>query len=561
MVHVEEIGANGVDLEPDESSEGQESELPPGYSLSPFDDGGLDNEMAVLGRVPLAEVSVLDEIRRRAEVLEHDDDVFPATQLEEVYAVVSWQSESEFLSAVENSMTAVNIICPRLCEAHVSGPQLVLDLFHEAVIEGRFQSVVGFQENEPGLMKVRVREFADLDLLKAEFIVEVKAQADRKGKAISAAAEFVKSMEGEPFVSTADLTTSGAKRSAAGDETAEKKKSRLNEAEYDPDVYEKCLSSAMDSRSFLTLPWEEGWVGMVLNPKMPMLIPRPISVPEPEVRQAPVQEEAPIEVRPGIALKSRPPIRRNQRPWTAVAEAKKKKGLELWTDISLATGRSTLIGRELDSAVPEDRVDITTTWLGHKAASTLKSRGYSALEYMKWCASVEEQPYPITEALASAYADFERSRDAPPTRLRRFVQSMAFMKYVMNFQVDDEAIGCGKLHGTVNVLMKRKRPTKKARPFTVEMLTIFEKGTLPKFELKRRACGLLDPHEVEVWRPPVYQQRTKARWAPDLCRSKCTQDGSPESSRGHLAHDGQLQRGLRNRMGEALAGGEARKRA
>jgi hypothetical protein len=146
MVHVEEIGANGVDLEPDESSEGQESELPPGYSLSPFDDGGLDNEMAVLGRVPLAEVSVLDEIRRRAEVLEHDDDVFPATQLEEVYAVVSWQSESEFLSAVENSMTAVNIICPRLCEAHVSGPQLVLDLFHEAVIEGRFQSVVGFQE-------------------------------------------------------------------------------------------------------------------------------------------------------------------------------------------------------------------------------------------------------------------------------------------------------------------------------------------------------------------------------------------------------------------------------
>jgi len=48
MVHVEEIGANGVDLEPDESSEGQESELPPGYSLSPFDDGGLDNEMAVL---------------------------------------------------------------------------------------------------------------------------------------------------------------------------------------------------------------------------------------------------------------------------------------------------------------------------------------------------------------------------------------------------------------------------------------------------------------------------------------------------------------------------------
>ena len=164
--------------------------------------------------------------------------------LKKFYAVVSWQSESEFLSAVENSMTAVNIICPRLCEAHVSGPQLVLGLFHEAVIEGRFQSVVGFQESEPGL-KVRVREFADLDLLKAEFIVEVKAQADRKGKAISAAAEFVKSMEGEPFVSTADLTTSGAKRSAAGDETAEKKKSRLNEAEYDP----------VFMRSALALQW------------------------------------------------------------------------------------------------------------------------------------------------------------------------------------------------------------------------------------------------------------------------------------------------------------------
>lgn len=138
----------------------------------------------------------------------------------------------------------------------------------------------------------------------------------------------------------------------------------------------------------------------------------------------------------------------------------------------------------------DDQHEVVNGWLGDKSTSTLTSRAFSTVRFLDWCCKNDVQPFHLTEKICIAYVDFEKKSGAPATRILRFQQTMAFLKHVVNFPVHDGALASGKVKSANGTMMKKKRETKRAAPFTVKVVEAFEKGTQAKYTLARRIfCG------------------------------------------------------------------------
>ena len=118
---------------------------------------------------------------------------------------------------------------------------------------------------------------------------------------------------------------------------------------YEPHRYEGLLSLACDSKHLMPLPWETGFLQIVMGNPMSLNFPRPIQVPLP--LEIDLKGWIPADDQHQVrASADKAPVRRSQTLWKDKLRNELVKHLMSWIPIVLAAGSSSKAGKMLQSA-------------------------------------------------------------------------------------------------------------------------------------------------------------------------------------------------------------------
>ena len=117
----------------------------------------------------------------------------------------------------------------------------------------------------------------------------------------------------------------------------------------------------------------------------------------------------------------------------------------------------------------EAQNDILSAIIGTRSPNTTLKRVNALLAFYRWMVvNMEENFAPLSQASAWAYVRNLSVTQAAPTRATSFVQALRFAEHVL--QVDGAAacVASRRITGSAELQLASKKPTRQARPLTVE---------------------------------------------------------------------------------------------
>ena len=221
----------------------------------------------------------------------------------------------------------------------------------------------------------------------------------------------------------------------------------------------------------VTLPWEEGYAGLVFGePQIDPLEDLLPAAPPPLPRPAQVLEQERCQPQPkrfrtsGRAVPIRP--------------AQQDQGLLEWLKILQAVSGDCTLGRTLTAEGKLDEADLVDSLsavFGVKSPATVMKRAYAVRGFLSWYGALPNPgPKPITEPLVFGYLQHLSSSRAPPTRGLSLLESLAFMAGTIGLDNGVAISRSGRCKGLAAKMASSKRALHQAPPLTQQMVTFLE---------------------------------------------------------------------------------------
>ena len=224
-------------------------------------------------------------------------------------------------------------------------------------------------------------------------------------------------------------------------------------------------------RSTICLPCERPPFTEILG-KRPRLIPSPRFVPLPED----IVHDESIDVAEMKGKVSWSKVT-SLIPWPVVQERSLSRALENWRIILCDNLEASDLGRQIRGILDGTVIDVTVEQvvrdsLARKAVSTLRSRSSSMMAFARWkkAGNPEATIFPVSEEEAYRYVVELRQLGAPRTRASRFLEALAFSRYMIGADVGT-SLQSSRVKGAVVVPVVV--PTKKV-PFTLLQVAAME---------------------------------------------------------------------------------------
>ena len=238
----------------------------------------------------------------------------------------------------------------------------------------------------------------------------------------------------------------------------------------------------------LKMPWETGFVGLVLGDGNPFLN-LGSSMQALSLRgTVPVIEVVEVEQRPQVEVEEKNDVLTKlfggtkRRPMRVEEKERRDKARDHWLVIIRVMGKTTPIF----DMIEQDGVEILDDVFARKKTGTLEVRTSALMLFIRWCQAKGFQPFPVTEPLAYVYVDELRKNNAPPTRANSFRSAMAFCKGALLLQNIDEILMSSRVTGSAHRSFMNKRLLKQRDALTVSQVQVLEHVVCGSFPLKDR---------------------------------------------------------------------------
>ena len=206
---------------------------------------------------------------------------------------------------------------------------------------------------------------------------------------------------------------------------------------------DRLLMQARSTVAPMLLPWEGNtWLASLLQPGS--LVP-----PAPESHLVPwVVRPAPALPIAGTSAAATTPLlqdrkRPRQADWAVEVEERRQFALKVWQRVIRNYEAFSTLGRQLQKAKHEARGEILQDTFASKATSTIRARGISLAQHLRWCEAGNGAPFPLSEAQVYSYFTYCRKIGVPATRLSRFREALCFAKHQVGLQVPDSVLQRG----------------------------------------------------------------------------------------------------------------------
>ena len=257
------------------------------------------------------------------------------------------------------------------------------------------------------------------------------------------------------------------------------------------------LRSAMGGRwtARRPSPWEQGMVGAalgfrpLLRPTLPLLAAPPLP---PLPRDCAHRVPPGVRVRElGVAEELVPKrLRKQQQPYIQ-DKIMVDNVVREWAAFLCEVVGTDSVNLGASFAKGDQSFDVDKTVgmiLAGKQRSTLEKRLGALKRYAKFCVTSGKQAFPLSEPTAFEYLTF--LADGPPTSASTFRSAVGFTLGYFALAGAQAVLTSSRCSGAVFKGLRRKRPTKRAKPLTVDQLVELEQGAASAADPRDRIlCG------------------------------------------------------------------------
>eukprot|EP00971_Amphidinium_carterae_P234213 4647548-Amphidinium_carterae.1 len=145
---------------------------------------------------------------------------------------------------------------------------------------------------------------------------------------------------------------------------------------------------------------------------------------------------------------------------------------------------------ETDTEGMESLVDT----LAEKATGTIRIRALDFSKYLLWAQNLGVDHDSVTESAAYQYMVHLRNSGAAKTTLQRFLESAAFAKHILGWNIEDEVLCSRRLKGAAFRSLRDLPPVRRSQPFPPGFIAYLERivvGPLTSAELRVLAGHVL----------------------------------------------------------------------
>eukprot|EP00435_Cladocopium_sp_Y103_P046075 s704_g13.t1 len=152
--------------------------------------------------------------------------------------------------------------------------------------------------------------------------------------------------------------------------------------------------------------------------------------------------------------------------WEEERESQLQTALKRWLMVVISLNQNTQVWQQL-AAEPDDvaKLTVLSDLFRGRAPSTLLKKA-RAME--KLCAYFGIGMFPVKEVDIYRFFQFERNNGAPPSRLKSFLEALAFCLHVLNMEELRDAVNSRRLHGCT--ISSVPSTVSQASPLSVEEL-------------------------------------------------------------------------------------------
>ena len=122
----------------------------------------------------------------------------------------------------------------------------------------------------------------------------------------------------------------------------------------------------------------------------------------------------------------------------------------------------------------DSALELLKDCLAGKAASTLRARAGSVLQFMRWARTVDQEPFPINSDVVHTYLVHLRTSNAPASRASRFREALNFCKGCFDMPGAAEAASNPMNVGAAIRCGELRKPARQKSPLTVAELRAIE---------------------------------------------------------------------------------------
>ena len=252
---------------------------------------------------------------------------------------------------------------------------------------------------------------------------------------------------------------------------------------YDETLYEQQLESARADSFVMPLPWESGWLSVVMGDRQVQdLLPIPGTVPIPALPQSLASVQS--FTTPPTANKNRI-FKKRRVEFAKEIRQDRQAAIRLCVSLLLQAPGTSVIAKQIEGLSEEQSMQTVADTLEDKSTGTIKSRTYSLSQFVRWMSSCGKGvAFPVKEADVYEYVVFLRFSGAPPTRATRFRQALAFGKFVLGIQMEDDVLTSRRSAGAALASFRRKGLLKQRSPLTKLMVELLERAVVMGSDLQ-----------------------------------------------------------------------------
>ena len=242
---------------------------------------------------------------------------------------------------------------------------------------------------------------------------------------------------------------------------------------FDSDVVHSATANLpMNFGSPMTLPWEMGFLGMVMGgapdarigPSLKKSVEEKLNLVDIEFSDDVEMEEMPeLDKRPKISQSAR-------KPMAIEDEQDRDNEMQKWVVITNAIGEE----NEVVELIAKTNGAALADVLAKKKTGTLRVRSSSILLYVRWAKAKGLAPFPISTEVVYKYVDELRKDKAPATRANSFRSALAFLKGTFKLDHVDEVLDNSAISGSCHRSFLTKRLLRQRDALTVDQVQILE---------------------------------------------------------------------------------------
>ena len=150
-------------------------------------------------------------------------------------------------------------------------------------------------------------------------------------------------------------------------------------------------------------------------------------------------------------------------------------------------------GRQLAVELSEDgQRTLLLSLIGTRSPGTIIKRMNALLHFFRWFSvNFDGDCLPFQEAHVWTYVRYLQDSSAAPTKAMSFIQSLRFAHYVLGVQGAEQCVQSRRLQGSAELQLALKKPTRQARPLTVDEVRRLHKATLDNsLDLQERVLAI-----------------------------------------------------------------------